>query len=299
MGSERDSLPAVPVVAVCVPVRGRSDELRRLLAALREQDWPADSIRVVVAIDGPDESLRESVVGAGFEAVVLERAAGSYAARNAGLEQIGAEADIVLFTDSDCIPVKGWIRAHVEALRTADLSGGAVDVTVRQPASAVEIVDRARHLRQKEYVLQNGYAATANLGVRRRVADLRFDADRRTGGDSEFCRRAVKAGFSLVYAAEARVEHPARRTLPELSEKVLRLCKGIIRRRADYAGRWIPRPSIRMQLVREARTQGLSRGLLWEGSVVLLDLAASSLVSLAVAAARLTAGWGRRTPSSS
>lgn len=292
MGPEPAILPAAPKVAVCVPARGHPRDLEQLLSALARQDWEIGRLRVVVALDGPDPRLRAVVERSGFEAVELSEHGGSYAARNLALDRLGDEPEVVLFTDSDCIPAPGWVKAHVVALRNADLSGGAVRVTVRRPASPAEVVDRARHLRQEEYVKEHGYAATANLGVRREVADLRFSARLRTGGDAEFCRRAVGSGFKLVYTSNAIVEHPARQTTRALFTKVFRLCRGVLARRRDYAGHWIPRPKPRLLLATAARREGISRGRLWEVQVVAIDMAASSALSLTVALARAWAELG-------
>ena len=80
-----------------------------------------------------------------------------------------------------------------------------------------ERYDRAVYLRQEEYVTVQGFAATANLFVRREVFDRigRFRPELVASGDLEFGRRATRAGFRLSYVPEARIEHRPRTTMRE------------------------------------------------------------------------------------
>jgi hypothetical protein len=75
-----------------------------------------------------------------------------------------------------------------------------------------ERYDAAHYLRQGDSVSREGFAATANLFMARRVVDRigPFNARLRSSGDFELCRRATAAGFRLVYAPAARVRHISR-----------------------------------------------------------------------------------------
>jgi glycosyltransferase involved in cell wall biosynthesis len=172
--------------------------MARLLETLGALDWPRDRLRICVGIDGPDPSLEKLVRDFGADAVVLKENRGSYAARNAALDVVLEDCDFVAFTDSDCLVSPGWLHGHAAALEGSPLSGGAIDVTLRARPSPAEFVDRHRHLRQEAYVTVQGYAATANLAVRRDVlVQMRFNDALRSGGDAEFCLRARAAGYSL------------------------------------------------------------------------------------------------------
>ena len=272
-----------PPVAIVVPVHADPHNLRRLLDAISAVDYPADRRTTIVGIDGADPACVEVTEQAGAIAVALRDRRGSYAARNAALEALPADAEVVVFTDADCIPTTGWLRGHVEALATTDLSGGAITVTLRPNPAPAEFVDRLRHLHQELYVSRDGYAATANLAVRRAVLDAqRFDASLQTGGDVEFCQRATAAGFELRYSPAAAVEHPARQTTRELFKKVKRIVGGVRTRPERWNGREIARPRPRRALVRMARAEGVSGGLLWEAQTVILEYTAAMWLYLTV-----------------
>jgi GT2 family glycosyltransferase len=278
-------------VGVVVPAHGPAAPLRRLLGSLGRVDWPSDRLRVVIAVDGPDAAIERAVRDAGAEAVVLSRNQGSYAARNAACDVLGRDVDIVAFTDADCIVSRGWVAAHVRALEAHELSGGAIDVTLRPRPSAAEFVDKVRHLHQRTYVELDGYAATANLAVRISVlGKVRFDADRRSGGDADFGRRARAAGFTLTYTEDATVEHPARESPAELMTKVRRICGGIESDPAPWKGRSLPRPKLSLTLAHQAWVRGLSRNPVWLMSACLLQYRADRTIYASVLRAQKAAG---------
>lgn len=261
-----------PRVAVCIPVRDDTAGLRRSLESIRSASTDK-SLEVVVALDGVDDELRRIAETYGARVVVLDEPRGSYSARNAAIDAVSASVEIIIFTDAGCTVRPGWATAHQEALECADLSGGAVAVTLSARPTAAEVVDSRTYLQQERYVTEFGFSATCNLAIRRTVLDvMRFDGARRSGGDVEFCHRATDAGFRLTYAPLAVVEHPARPTSRELLRKAARVGAGL----ATLPPRSRPPmpavPRANRGLARSARIAGTRRGFLLEARVVWLDL---------------------------
>ena len=100
---------AVPVVdlSVIVPVRDRTAELHRCLAAL------GDEAAVLVVDDGSrnPSAVAEVCRAHGARVVHLPVNQGPAAARNAGLAATTSE--LVAFLDSDCVAPEGWLSALV------------------------------------------------------------------------------------------------------------------------------------------------------------------------------------------
>jgi glycosyltransferase involved in cell wall biosynthesis len=266
-------------VAVCVPAFDETQRLRELLASIARVEWP--SVQVVVAVDGGNAATMRAADEGGAKVVAVVPNRGSYAARNAAVDAIEGDVDVVLFTDADCLVSPRWARAHVEALSSADLSGGGVEWLYSPRPTPAEWVDSQRHLRQQAYVEHDGYAATCNLAVRRAVLDVvRFDNGRRTGGDADFGRRARAAGFSLVYTPSATITHRARATRRDLLAKVDRLAGGIERER--WAGRTPPSARLTRGPWVRAKAAGLRVGPVWGLRACLLDWEASVRIRRAV-----------------
>ena len=270
-------------VAVCVPVHDEAERLRVLLASIARADWDGP-IQVVVAVDGGDPAVIRAAEENGAKAVPIVPNRGSYNARNTAVDAIEGDVDVVLFTDADCAVTPSWIRAHVEALETADLSGGGVEWAFSPKPSPAEWVDSIRHLHQKVYVERDRYAATCNLAVRKAVLDtMRFDATLRTGGDAEFGRRATSSGYTLVYTEKAAIRHAPRRTRRDLMTKVRRIACGVPAQKA----RWVERgeaPGARLTRGpwRRARQAGFDVGPWWGLRACLLDWEANLRIRRAV-----------------
>ncbi len=225
-----------PTVSVVIPVKDDADRLRLVLGCIAAQDY-AGPVQVVVADNGSATDAEVEVARAMGATALVERAAGSYAARNAALT--AATGEVIAFTDSDCLPRPDWLRNAVTALLSAQRGhagtavAGAIEVFPRNAAapSLGEAWDVMRGLPQQTYAAA-GWAATANLVVRRSVFDQvgPFVAGLRSGGDNEWGRRATSAGLTFRYAPDAVVDHPARRDLAALLVKLRRVHEGAAER---------------------------------------------------------------------
>lgn len=202
-------------MSVVIPVRDGVGVIERCLDALAAQHLPPPFEVIVIDNASRDETLRVAQAHPLQPVVVSEPRRGSYAARNAGIAQ--AKAPALAFTDADCVPDPGWLRAGTAALAAAPLVGGCI-APYGDAGTAAARYDRALYLQQDDYVTRLGFAATANLFVRREVLDRigGFDDDLRSGGDLELCRRALSAGFALGYEPAAVVRHPPRGSAREL-----------------------------------------------------------------------------------
>lgn len=206
-------------VSVVIPARNAAATLGRCLDALAEQIG-APEFEVIVVDDAstdmtPDIARRHPLQ----PNVVTGTGQGSYSARNLGAA--ASRGRVLAFTDADCEPDPGWLAAGLAALEAgADLAGGHIVLTADAAVAAggPAAYDLASYLQQEQFVAEQGFAATANLFVRRAAFDRLggFDAELRSGGDVEFGQRARAAGLRLDYAAAAVVRHPARASYREL-----------------------------------------------------------------------------------
>jgi glycosyltransferase involved in cell wall biosynthesis len=229
-------------VSVIIPVYNDVAGLTRCLTALARQTLPRKSFEVIVVDNGGTTDLSPALSALPGVVLLVESSPGSYAARNCGVKH--AKGPIIAFTDSDCTPEENWLQnalAHLSDARDAIL-GGRIDVYARDPdhPTFAEHYDLALAFPQRHYVEVQGYSVTANLIVPRRVLDHAgpFDAQLKSGGDKEWCQRAVGKGFSLRYADDVVVAHPARTTVAELVSKRQRQVGGVL----DKALRRYPKP---------------------------------------------------------
>ncbi|MEM6553188.1 MAG: glycosyltransferase family A protein [Planctomycetota bacterium] len=216
----------MPEVSVVIPHYNDVDRLRLCLACLAEQE-DAPAFEVVVADNGSEPAHDPSgVVGEfGFARLVVEEKPGSYAARNAALRTV--DSPVVAFTDSDCLPEPGWLRAGYEAVlaqaEPRGLVAGHIEVFPVDAArpSGVELYDMLLELRQRMYVEQERFGATANVFTTSEVLGSVgvFDGGLKSYGDVEWGQRVDAAGRPLEYAAGVVVRHPARSSLSAMIRK--------------------------------------------------------------------------------
>lgn len=240
-------MPAAPRVSVIVPVRDDAQGAGELARALAAQTLGADAVEVVLVDDGSrDAAALATAVGGAARIERLDRSRGSYAARNHGLTV--TTAPVVAFTDADCRPRADWLERGLRAVEDGrgDLVGGRIDTPLSVRPTVAETIDAARGLDQRRCVEEWGFAATANLLVRRSVLDEvgAFNERLRSGGDDELSRRAVAAGFRLVYADDVVVGHRARRRAREVARKALRVGYGGGRLRHVATGPAAHRPRL-------------------------------------------------------
>jgi glycosyltransferase involved in cell wall biosynthesis len=214
-------------VDVVVPTKD-DPRLEACVRAVLAQDHPAEALRVIVVDNGSAHPQRHVADLDPRVEFLVEPRPGSYAARNAALAV--ARGDVLAFTDSDTLPDPGWVSGALRALDAgAQVVAGRVRVYPRDPArphpvEAFEVVNAFR----QDRTVPRGFAVTANVVVPRAVFDAvgPFAADLPSGGDAEWCGRAVAAGFPLTYVEDAVVAHPARESYAEAWKKLCRVQHG-------------------------------------------------------------------------
>lgn len=270
--------PPVPDVSIVVPHYRDYTRLDLCLAALTAQDF-AGSYEIIVADNNSPEGLAAVVAAvAGRARIVVESEKGAGPARNAGVA--AATGRILAFTDSDCVPHRGWLAAGVAAVGDVTIVGGKVEVLTQSPPAPSEAFEAIFAFDNAAYVWTKGFTVTANLFVLRavfaRVGPFRIGVSE----DVEWCWRAREAGVGIVYAGDAVVGHPARRTWAELAAKWRRLAhetflldRGRGKSRGWVLARaWLMLAETPRALLRVARSPRLTRAERWGAAAVLVRL---------------------------
>jgi glycosyltransferase involved in cell wall biosynthesis len=196
-------------VSVVIPARNAEAMIGRTVAAVLGQELDG-AFEVVVVDDGSTDATAENARAAGARVIPASgargdvRAVGPADARNAGVA--ASSAPLIAFTDADCVPARGWLRAGVEALAYADLVQGRVEPEPGVPVGPFDHVITGRE--------ETGLYETANLFVRRewfdRVGGFRAFIDPSQGHFGEdlvFGWEVRRAGGRSAFAGDALVHH--------------------------------------------------------------------------------------------
>jgi len=206
---------SLPRISVIVPVYNGEATIRTCVEALLGLDYPRDRFEVIIVDNKSIDGTRRLVEG--YAVTLLQEAAvqSSYAARNLGIAHAGG--DILAFTDADCVPERGWLRAIVAAIEPSDVGGVAGAIEAFRADSAVERYQARRAIRADRAYNHKvlPFAQTANAAYKREVFEKigLFDPTLIYGGDLDFSwRMQSAAGLRLVYEALAFVWHRHRTT---------------------------------------------------------------------------------------
>lgn len=188
--------------------RDRVELVKRALGALAAQE-SAPPFEVVIVDDGSRDATATAIErlrsASPYPLTVLRSGspAGPAAARNRGWQ--AATGEYVLFTDDDCVPAGGWIRAMADGLAEADIVVGRTrppqaQLARRGPFSSYLDMDH------------DGRFSTCNVGYRRPVLQSLggFDSEHfryPNGEDTDLALRARKAGYSDAFAEGGLVWH--------------------------------------------------------------------------------------------
>jgi glycosyltransferase involved in cell wall biosynthesis len=205
----------LPMVAVVVPVHNGEATIRTCIEALLAQDWPSQALELIVVDNRSTDATRAVVAEYPVRLLEERRAQSSYAARNRGAA--ASHGDILAFTDADCVPDPGWVRALAAALQPDGVGLAAGPIEAWRCERLVERYQAVRALRAERAMRHPvlPFAQTANAACPRVVFDAvgGFDAACRFGGDLDFCwRLQCRTGMRLVYASAAVVRHRHRTT---------------------------------------------------------------------------------------
>ncbi len=195
-------------ISVVIPVRDGSASLPALLSSLSQQTLARESFEVVV-VDNASRDDTARIARDWGANVVHEPVPNRAGARNAGIT--AAAADVIAFTDVDCVATPRWLDSLLGCRGQAPLVAGPVEVTTSQPANLIERFERLWLFDQESWVAQ-GWAATANLMAERDALEAvgGFDTTwRHIGEDVDLCLRAARAGFELGFCPGAAVTHDA------------------------------------------------------------------------------------------
>jgi hypothetical protein len=221
---------SAPHFSVIVPVFRQWSLVPGLLQGLGTQTVPAWQVEILLVNNGEVGDVPGDLALPANARLLACPQPGSYAARNRGAAE--ARGVLLAFTDADCRPGPGWLAALAAAARRRPdrlLAGPVRFVPHGAERTPFETYDRLRGIPQERYV-RHGYATTANLAAPKVIfaALGGFDASRFSGGDAEFCRRALRAGHRVVLVPEAVVEHPCRTSWEALATKARRVKGGQI-----------------------------------------------------------------------
>lgn len=226
----------LPSATVVICTRERPDDLERCLEALSAM---ADRAEIMVIDNAPvTDGTRLVVERFSDVRYVLEPRKGLDNARNAALKLVASE--VIAFIDDDAVADPSWLRnllRNFEDPLVMAVGGLTMALTLEAPAQVAfqQLGGFTRGFKRQVYDASTvdpfdawQAAAGVNLAIRRSVADVigpfdpALDAGTLScaGGDTDYCRRILIAGYRIVYDPQALNWHRHRRSMEELRQQI-------------------------------------------------------------------------------
>jgi len=237
---------------VIVPVFNAEGTIGELLDSLMKVDYDRDKLEIILVDGGSTDRTREIIQSYPVK-LIVEKKRGLNLARNIGVKKSSGE--IILFTDSDCVVPKDWIKRVVKNFRDKEIGcvGGSVFryeenfLSRYADESVLPVLRRFKRRKVLEDVKPPmNFPAGCNMAFRRDVFKTvgEFDEEIHHGFDEdEFVERICKAGYKLVLDPEAIVRHKHRSDLKRLLRQTFSYGRGgalIFRKKGikDHFAKW-------------------------------------------------------------
>ncbi len=193
-----------------VPVYNNQAYINKCLEALLKQTYEHKDYEVIVVDDGSCDNTA-NIVKACTVKYIYQTNQGPAAARNRGVKE--AEGEIILFTDSDCMPDSNWISEMLKPFKDMDVA--AVKGAYRTEQK--RIMARFAQLEFEERFEMLKRAGSIDM-VDTYSAGFRKEIFRKTGGfdtsfpvanneDTELSYRMSMLGLKMVFNPKAIVYH--------------------------------------------------------------------------------------------
>ena len=221
--------------SVVIPTCGRAQKLKKCLESLFVQDYPRESVEVIVVDDRASEKTEKMIKGLNGSCPNLKYVSqyrkGPACARNLGMQN--SLGKIVAFVDDDCVVENDWIKQMFEVHeRNPDIvvvGGDTLTSTEKTPvlvSQFLSICSIETYLNGKKEVI---FFPTCNVSFKRNIVDkYRFDENFPLPGgeDLEFFWRLFKDGYRFIWDKNIKVIHYRDDTLRSFIKQAVIYGKG-------------------------------------------------------------------------
>ncbi len=199
-----------PKISVIIPAYNAADTISACVQALKNQTIPSERYEIIVVDDGSTDDTAQQAAHTGAR-VIRQKNAGAAAARNRGAQM--AWGEILLFTDSDCIPAPDWVMQMVAPFADPLVAGAKGIYKTEQSGFTPRFVqqeyqdkyDGMAHLSQIDFVDTYSAAYRRDIFLAMGGFDTTFPGA--SVEDQEFSFRLAEAGYRLIFAPDAVVFH--------------------------------------------------------------------------------------------
>lgn len=206
-------------ISIIVPVLNAEKTIKQCITSLLNQDYGNYEI-IVINNNSTDKTAAILNEFKGRIKILNEPKRNSYIARNKGIRH--AKGQIIVFTDSDCIAEKDWLKNISGAFdnKAVKIAGGEIRA-YRIKNSVQKYLDIFGHPQNLSAKCNKPYFAGSNIAVRKKtlLEVGMFNENLLSGGDYEICLRIIKNKNEIQFVPNALVNHFYSKSLIKFMKK--------------------------------------------------------------------------------
>ncbi|MBM4055978.1 MAG: glycosyltransferase [Planctomycetes bacterium] len=197
-------------VSVIVPAYNAEKIIGQCLQALKQQNYPSESYEIILVNDGSRDETGK--VAQNFNIKYFWQGnQGPATARNKGAKE--AKGEIILFTDSDCVPDPNWIKEMIAPFNDQNVM--AVKGAYRNKQKSIvarfaqlEFEERFEMLKKAESIdMVDTYSAGFRKETFLQLGGFDTSFPVANNEDTELSYRMSKMGYKMVFNPNAIVVH--------------------------------------------------------------------------------------------
>jgi len=198
-------------ISVVIPAYNASSTIKKCLDAVVSQDFK-DTYEIVMVDDGSKDNTAEIVKKYKKVKYIFQKNAGPATARNKGWEN--SNGDIIVFTDSDCVPEKDWLSEMVkpfEKEKSIGAVGGAYGKTINNESKLATLIGEEIKFRYKNIGNYTDAHGSYSLAVRKEILEkvngFNESYPVATAEDWDLCYKITKLGYKIYFNKKAKTGH--------------------------------------------------------------------------------------------
>jgi len=198
-----------PSVSVIIPAYNCSKTIKKVINSVLAQSLTPNEI--IIVDDGSTDSTEDIVKSIKDVKYLRQKNAGPAAARNLGAKN--ATSELFFFTDSDCLPMRGWLITAVKNFTNPSIAVVCGSYGIANPEIRLargiqnEILFRHNHLMPKFPKVFGSY----NFGIRKDdfngVGGFNESYRDASGEDNDLSYKILKYGKKINFEPKSIVQH--------------------------------------------------------------------------------------------
>lgn len=217
-----------PFVSVIVPTLDEEKNIEDCLESLLNLDYPEKKYEIIV-VDGGSEDKTVEIAKKYQVKVLHNKKKNAAAGRNIGIKN--SMADLVAFTDADCVVSKKWLKVLVSNISEKVSCVGGPSLTHREDYFSTSVsyvltsffgsAGSAQSYVYKEKTFVPSLPNTNALYWKKSIESAGFyDETFETGQDAELNYRIQKSGGKFLFVPEAKVWHRFKSTPKKFARRM-------------------------------------------------------------------------------